>query len=368
MKKILIIIFILSLSDFYAQGKGNFHFGLNLNQDYRDNILLIDDSTRVKDFRFRSSFLFGYDGTIASINGEWGASYENRVQKYFNYNYYTRMEHLFNFHTSIPLNGKTLFYFNNDFKLRNYKNLKKNNYIRNILITYSAYSISPRLKLIFGYKNWIKGYPNILNIQNYLSHRPFLKLIYQLTATAFLGAKTEYQWQKGFLYPKLKSRISRGNLSGERYLVEIFGNTIFRKYFLIDFTYRFEYDVTDNINYQNSDNNGGDEELEDLLLEDPDYNYLKNQAAFSFLYRISPRLSFFSFIVLQKKNFTVWKINTNENTLRSDLLFYSSLFLKYKVLPNLKINLNYEYENRGSNLKKANYHRNTISLGLQYNF
>ena len=364
----MLILYLLSFSFLNAQEKRKFYFELSINQDYRNNILTPFDSSKINDFRFRSSFLIGYSANIPSLNSNWDASYENRYQQYFKFLDYTRMEHLLNFHTSLVLNKKRLFYLNDNFRIRDYKNLRQNNYIRNILLFYLESKISSSLKLVVGYKNWIKNYPNIPNPKNYLSHRPFLKINYQLNRTTFLGAKTEFQWHRGILYPSTEYQIYSGDFSGSRYLFELFGNKIFFKNFLVDLTYRFEYDVTNELNYQSTGQNEGDEEPEDLLTEDPDYDYFKNQIAVSFLYKINTKFSFFSFIVLQNKNFNSWIVDNEGDKLRSDLFFYFSTMLKYKISSALRISLNFEHEKRNSNLNKMNYHRNTIGIGIQYNF
>ena len=364
-----LILTLFSVESIQAQvKKGRLYYELNLNQEYRDNIPIYKDSTKINDLRFRSSFLLGYNNSITPLNGYWGASYENRYQQYFKFSDYTRMEHLFNLKTSFPFLKFNSLYFNDLFKIRSYKNLNQNNYSRNIFSVYLKSTVGSNLELFLGYKNWIKNYPNSFNSINYLSHRPFIKLNYQFSMTTFMGIKAEFQWHKGFLYPGQSDKMLTGDLSGSRYLIEAFGNKIFFNKFLVDFTYKIEYDVPNNINNQSTGENQGDEEPEVLLLEDPDYDYLKNQAAASLLYRINSNLSFFSFIVLQKKDFNHWKIEAEGNALRSDLFVYTSLILKYKISTGFRISLNYVYENRNSNLKIMNYFRNTFGLGLQYNF
>ena len=367
-KLFVFILFLLGIGFVNAQEMGNFYYRFNINQEYRNNILIHNDSSKINDFRFRSSILVGYNGNISILRGNWDISYENRYQQYFKFSDYTRREHLFIFRASIPIHKQNSFYFNEDFRIRNYKNLNHNNYLRNIFSISLKSTIVSKLELFVGYKNWIKNYPNIISPKNYLSHRTFMKLNYQFNRATYLGVKTEFQWHKGFLYPSQTNFNYIGNLSGSRYLIEILGNKIFFKNILVDLTYKFEYDLPSNLNNQSTGNNQGDEEPEDLLVEDPDYDYLKNQAAVSLLYRINAKISFFSFIVLQNKDFNSWLINKKRNTLRSDQFFYSSLILKYKFLPNFRINLYYNYEKRNSNLIKMNYHRNTIGAGLQYNF
>lgn len=367
-KLFIFTLFFLGLGLIHAQNRGKFYYQLNLNQEYRDNIRIDPDSSKIKDFRFRSSFLIKYNSNLTVPNGNWGASYENRYQQYFKFAGYTRMEHLFNVRISLPVYKQNLFYFYDDFRIRNYKKFKHDNYQRNIFSIYLKSTVASKLELLIGYKNWIKNYPSILNSQNYLSHRPFMKLNFQLNRTTYLGVKTEFQWHKGFLYPSQSNINNIENFSGSRYLVEVFGNKILFKSFLVDLIYKLEYDVPSNLNNQSTGNNQGDEEPEDLLIEDPDYDYLKNQAAVTFLYRIDSKLSFFSFVVLQKKDFNHWRINTTSSTLRSDIFFYSSLILKYKILPDFRINLYYNYEKRNSNLTKMNYFRNTLGVGLQFSF
>jgi len=365
---IFLILFLLSIESMHAQVKGQFYYELNVNQEYRDNIPTYSDSSKINDFRFRNSFLIGYYGNLKSLSGSWGASYENRYQQYFKFTDYTRIEHLFNLKTSFPFLRSNTIYFDEAFKIRSYSNLKPNNYLRNIFSVYLKSMVNTKLDLFFGYKNWIKNYPYSFNSINYTSYRPFMKINYQLGRNSFVGFKTEFQWHNGFLYPTQTNPNSVGNFSGSRYLIEVFGNTILLNKFLIDFTYKFEYDVPNEINNQSTGENQGDEEPEDLLIEDPDYDYVKNQTAASLLYRISAKLSLFSFLVLQNKDFINWQINTEGNTLRSDLFFYSSIILKYKIYPDFRVSLNYIYENRNSNLKTMNYFRNTVSVGLQYNF
>lgn len=369
MNKLIIYYFLVfSIASIHAQDNGDFYFSLNVNQDYKDNVFAYHDSSKINDSRFRSSFLVGYNDNISILSGNWGVSYENRYQQYFKLSDYTRMQHILKLSTSLLISNNNSLYFNDNFRARNYKNIKTNNYYRNTFLIYLKSMFTTKIDFFVGYKNRIKNYPNNLVSQNYLSHRPFIKFNYQLNRTTNIGAKTEFQWHNGNLYPNRSNIISKKDFSGSRYLLEILGNKIINNNLFVDVTYRLEYDVPNDINIQSTGDNDSDEEPEDLLIEDPDYDYLKNQLAFSFLYRIDNRMSLFSFIVFQNKAFNNWRIVGTGNTLRSDQFFYSSIMLKYKLLQEFRISVNYNYENRNSNLTKMNYHRNTISFGLQYNF
>ena len=361
----IFFLFLGLLTSNYAQSNSKFYLNIIINQEYRDNIYRLPDSAKIGDYRLLSSIMVGYEfGNYKDQHFDF--HYENRYQRYFHNHKYNRMEHYLNLKGTLFFGENTL-NINNTASLRNYKNNQLENYFRNIINVYYNLHFNTKLTGLAGYKNWIKTYPNDGILQDYLSHRFFIKLNYQVDESTNLGIKTEYQWHKGNLYPYSSLFGSNNNLRGSRYQLELFGNKIFGKNLLIDFVYKFESDQPDEINNQFNGEHQGDEETEDLITEDADFDYMKHQITVSFLYKLLPDLSFFSFNVLQNKNFNHWKVNPT-NDLRRDLLFYSSNIFKYKLWERwyLKIYLNAELIN--SNFKYADYNLKTIGIGVQFKF
>lgn len=368
--KILIIALVIFIycKDIYAQHEGELYFSGNINQEYSNNWLRLPDSTSSKDGRLLSSIIIGYN--LNNILQRWGfdLSYENRYLHYYNLNNYRRMEHYFSINGSINLDTNNILFLYNSFSIRNYDKLKQDNYIRNIVDFYDRINFTHQLHFLIGYKNWIKNYPNSSLLESYLSHRLFTKINYYFNNTDYAGVKLEYQFHRGNLYPGSSLINSTGGLTGSRYYAEIFINKLWGKNLLTEFAYKFESDQpNDNSWNQNQNNFQGDENFEDLLIDDADFDYLKNQFNIMLLVKITEKLSLFSFNVFQFKNFNSWVINTNED-LRRDILFYNSLMMKYKFRSSLSLNLSFNLENNISNLNQAKYNSYKITSGIHFEF
>ena len=364
-----ILIFLIFNNNIYAQQDGTFYFSGNINQEFSNNWLRLPDSSSSKDLRLLSSLIIGYNWNDSQLKCNFDLSYENRYLHYLRLNTYRRMEHYFSFNGSINLDTNNILFLYNTFSIRSYNKLQPDNYIRNIFDVYDRINLTQRLHFLIGYKNWTKNYPNNSLLFNYLSHRAFTKVNYYINSSDYAGVKFEYQLHRGNLYPKSSLINLTGDLTGSRYYAELFFNKLWGKNLLTEFVYKFESDQpNNNANNQNQNNYQGDENFEDLLINDADFDYLKNQFNISLLVKLSANFSLFSFNVLQFKNFNNWLINSNNNELRRDILFYNSLMLKYKFTHSLRLNIFFNLENNNSNLDWANYNSYKIGAGIQFEF
>ena len=362
------LIFLIYNNNIYAQQDRTFYFSGNINQEFSNNWLRLPDSSSSKDARLLSSLIIGYNWNSSPLKCNFDLSYENRYLHYFRLNTYRRMEHYFSFNGSINLDTNNVLFLYNTFSIRSYDKLKPDNYIRNIFDIYDKINLTQRLHFLIGYKNWTKDYPNSSLLFNYHSHRAFTKVNYYFTSSDYAGVKLEYQLHRGNLYPESSLINTAGNLTGSRYYAELFFNRLWGRKFLTEFVYKFESDQpNNNANNQNQNNYQGDENFEDLLINDADFDYLKNQFTISLLVKIAEKLSLFSFNVFQFKNFNSWIINSNED-LRRDILFYNSIMLKYRLMQSLRLNFSFNLENNISNLNQAKYNSYKISVGCQFEF
>ncbi len=369
--KIVIIFLVITIiqvnENLLAQQESRFYVRGNLNQEYSNNFFRFADSAKGNDFRLLSSIILGYSWKNDSLDGAFDVYYENRYLRYYKLIKYIRMDHALSLNGSIRIDDNNVLFLDNESRIRNYNDLRQDNYFRNILNLYDQLKLSHELHLALGYKYWVKNYPNSSLFQNYLSHRTFIKLNYRITENDFLGLKFEYQYHKGNLYPLVNLINTNSDLSGSRYFLEVSLNKLWGGLLLTDISYKLENDQPNNPGNQDQNNYQGDENFEDLLIDDADFDYFKNQFNLSFLLKLSEKISLFSFNVLQFKNFNNWLINPNEN-LRRDVLLFSSLILKYKLAHSYRINLYYNFEYNNSNLSSVNYNSKRFGLGFQFDF
>ncbi|MHB1687062.1 MAG: hypothetical protein ACYCVH_06795 [Ignavibacteriaceae bacterium] len=364
----LIIIFLIFSNKIKAQQDGAFYFNGNVNQEYSNNFLRLPDTANSNDFRLLSSVIIGYNWNNNSLDGNFDISYENRYLYYFQLKNYRRLEHYFSFDGSVRIDTNNILFLYNITSIRNYEKLKPDNYFRNIFNIYDQMKLMHHLRFLIGYNNWIKNYPNSSLFHNYFSHRAFIKTNYLLNTNDYIGLKLEYQYHRGNLYPVFSLNNTIGDLSGSRYYVEVYLTKLWGRKFITDFSYKFESDQpNNNSNNQGQNNYQSDESIEDLLIDDADFDYLKNQFNVSLLVKISDKLSLFSFNVFQFKNFNSWIVNSNED-LRKDILVYNSLMLKYKLAHSLRLNIFFNLENNNSNLNWAKYNSYKIGIGCQFEF
>lgn len=364
LKKLIIILLFLNIN-IMAQQKGSFYFNSNENQEYSNNFLRIPDTSNNNDFRLLSSIILGYEWSNNILDGNFNIFYENRYLYYFRLIKYRRLENYISFNGSVKIDTNNILFLYNIANIRNYEEVNSDNYFRNIFNFYDQMNFFPRLLLLVGYKNWIKDYFNSSYFQNYLSNRMFLGLNYQLNNNDYIGVKFEYQYHSGNLYPVINLNNAIGDLSGSRFYGETYFNKLWGKSIMTDLSYKYESDQSNNSsNIQPQTNYQGDENIEDLLINDVDFDYLKNQLNLSLLINISDKFSLFSFNVVQLKNFNSWVVNTNED-LRKDILYYNSLMLKIKFTNYFRLNVFFNIENNNSNLPSAIYKSNKIGMGFQ---
>jgi hypothetical protein len=363
-----IVALLFISSSLCAQNKNNLILQTNFNMEYKNNVLLPQTNKVQNDFKMRSALLLGYKWFSPNYQKNISLTYENRYQRYLSFNDYTKFEHLFRLTGSYSILPIGRLFINETYKIRDYKYLSTNNYYRNLLTIFAKNKITSKISLYLSYGNWLKSYPNNHLLKTYTSNRFYTKLDYSLNNSTNLGIRVEYQMHKGDLFPYNYVPNSMDKLSGVRYSVEIMSSTILKNSFLVDFKYRYESDIPNNLNIQNQQEDQGDEELQYLLIEDPDFDYEKNQINLSLVYNINTDFSLFIFNVFQLKNFNHWKINKDENILRKDFLTYSSIFLKYKFYKNFNFTWYYNYEKRISNLNSARSHQSVVGVGIQYKF
>lgn len=363
----LIIIIIHANENLLAQQNGEFYFKGNVNQEYSNNFFRFPDSSKNNDFRLLSSLIIGYNWKDDSSGFTMDAAYENRYLRYYKLIKYIRMDHNFLINGSIKIVDNNVLFLNNESRVRNYNDLKQYNYFRNIFSLYDQVKLASKFYLILGYKNWVKNYHNSALFKDYLSHRVFSKLNYNISENNFIGLKFEYQFHKGNLYPLINLINTNNDLSGTRYFFEIYFSKLWGRTLLTDITYKFENDQSNNPSNQGENNFQGDENFEELLIDDADFDYFKNQFNVSFLIKLSDKISLFSFNVLRFKDFNNWLVNPDES-LRKDVLLFNSIILKYKIANRYRINFYYNFENNNSNLPSATYNSNKIGLGLQFYF
>lgn len=375
-----LLICIFANSYLYAQNKKHFYFNFNINQEYKDNIYRNINTTKINSLKFRSSILMGFKFNFNQIETKFNISYENRYQKYFNASQLNRIENYLRIWAQHLTSNKNSIYINNISKLRTYSNDSIFNYFRNIFSIYDRYNLNDKINLFAGLFYWIKNYYNASLLQKYESQRPFIKFIYQISSTTFLGVKTELQWHTGNLYAFYRFKMPYNDLSGLRYSFDVFANKIFSSHFIGNISYKFESDVPsvtnsqfENVNIDNNIDNinnnfHGDEDTQDLLINDPDFDYIKNQITLSLLYKLNSHFSIYDFNIIQLKSFNNWFLTKVSDKTRNDVFVYSSFILKYMFNHSLKFSFYFNLENKSSNLPIFKYHRNTIGVGIHYKF
>ena len=111
----------------------------------------------------------------------------------------------------------------------------------------------------------------------------------------------------------------------------------------------------------------GDENMEDLLAEDSDFGYLKNQCALSALFKLNSRVSILGFYLAFKKNFKYWYVEPGKAK-RLDRLIFISHILRINLYKNVSFEIQHNYEDNHTNLKFYEYEMNSISAGLSIQY
>jgi len=351
----------------FGQNEKPFYVNLSAIQEYRSNIYRVEDSLKTADSRINTYFRIGFQKSAPVSKQYLNIYYENQIKQYYNYQIYCRMEHVLfgNYHISPGKN--TQINITDRFQFRDYSNSESLNYYRNILTFYIRQTLLNDWQISTGYRHWLKQYPANPIIRDYSSNRVFLTNTYDLDTKTRIGLKNEFSWHSGNLYPFDVSVNDTLNPIGTRYSVELFGRTIVRKKYFIDFRYTLETDRPEDFRNNEEGEYSGDEETEDILAEDSDFDYTKHKVSSSVLFKASERFSLFGFGVIQSKRFQHW-MTENENQHRRDLLLYLSLNAKIELLKNLSMDFNYNLENNHSNLPSFQFSTSVIGIGLRYRF
>ena len=363
----IISALILAAGLLYGQKQSSFYFNLNAAQEYHSNLYRVPDSLRKDDFRFNSFLRIGFRSSQIQTKQHFNIYYENRLQSYFTYQAYNRMENILAGSISIPFWSKNKLYINNRLRFRSYTKSKSLNYLRNVFTAYTKLNMFESWHIGTGYRHWLKHYPTTASYKDYLSSRLFLTLRYNPDNKTEIGLKTELNWHRGNLYPFDSPKIKGASLEGNRFAAIFSGNKIFAKKYFWDLRYRFEFDSPKDFEVQAFGEYFDDENTEDILAEDSDFDYAKHQFSSSILYKAFPQISFFGFAVIQTKKFQHWRIAEN-GALRRDFFSYFSLNVKYNFNNDFYTNAYFNFERNISNHSHYRYSREITGLSLRYKF
>ena len=333
-----------------------------LNQEYRSNINRMPDSTKLSDFRTNFYFIGNFQRRVLEM-GTGRFSYELRYHGYKIHHNFDRNDHILRAFLRYPILQKATLHASNELHFRFYPIRSIYNYRRNIFDMYISAPLSAARNISVGYYNWIKSYPKSSNYQTYLSHRFYLRTTNHFSPTTILSGKFEIQHHRGNLYPGSTVSDQKLNLSGYRYVLNIVLDKIFTRNFLTSLSYRIENDRPSQVNFNEIGEHIGDENSEELLTEDADFGYFKNQLSLSTLSRLNPSISFMTFYLIQFKKFSYWRISTNGPNRADHLLFLSNI-LKLKVYRQFGMEIRYNFEVNFSNISKYSYKMHVITAGI----
>jgi hypothetical protein len=359
---------ILIAAKLNGQSKqSSFYFNLNTAQEYHSNLFRVPDSLRKDDFRLNSFLRVGYYRANIQSKYQFNFYYENRLQRYFTYQTYNRMENIFSGTSSFVLWAKNKLHFNNRLRNRNYSKSKSLNYFRNVFTAYAYLNVLKSWQISTGYRYWLKRYPNTGSYKDYISNRIFLTLYFNLDKKTRFGVKNELNWHRGNLYPFDNPKIKEASLEGTRFATIISGNRIFAQKYFLDIQYRFELDSPQGFEIDIFGEQIGDEDTDEILADDSDFDYSKHQLSSSILYKTNPKLSFFGFAVIQYKKFQHWRVKEN-GPLRRNIFSFVSFTAKYNFNKYLYLNAYFNIEKNSSNHPSYRYSREITGLSLRYKF
>ncbi len=365
---ILNIVILSFLPDYSIswgkENSRNMTLSARATDEYRDNITRFPDSLKLDDFRANIFVTAGYDNRLFK-RGHWGLLYEFQHHQYFENQEYSRQDHLLRVFFRHPLTENLKIYCSDEYRLRSYTSLNAFNYQRNIFNIYLTMAAPYVQQLAIGYQNWTKSYPNSPDFRNYTSNRIYIKSRQSLNRKTFLGIKLELQMHRGNLYPLSTAPAQILNVSGNRLVMDTIFDRLLNPKFLATFSYRFEGDVASQPNFQQAGEYIGDENSEELLAEDSDFGYLKNQFALSFVLKPVTRISLLTFYVVQFKHFSYWRIYQDGPKRRDRMVFLSNV-LKFNLSKNLGLELQYNYENNQTNLGFYKFKMNSLLAGIYF--
>ncbi|KAA3657326.1 MAG: hypothetical protein DWQ10_13545 [Calditrichaeota bacterium] len=348
-----------------AQEKSNYTLFGKISQEYRTNFFRLHDSTKVDDYR--TNFYF----SVANKRRIWNSSrldltYELRHRSYDEYEEYGRNDHQGSVKLQKPVTNKWRFTLSNEMRLRQSRTTNFS-YLRNIAHIYTNLEITPQNQAYFGMQHWSKDYYKSSLYQRYNSVRLYAKINLQLNITTNLSIHSEYNHHEGNLYPGSKGEDLELELNGHRFIfISRVDKILYRKLFAT-FAYRFENDFPAEVENELTGQHFNDENYDELLAEDSDFGYFKNQFSVSSLWKVSPGFSLMAFYNLYVKEFKFWRISSTGPE-RSDRLIFISHIFKLNFNTNYALELRHIYEENHTNFSLFQYKMNAISAGLSVQF
>ena len=361
----LVAWLLLATMQLYSRDEKPLTLRGKITQEYRFNFIRLPDSLKIDDNRM-NFFLNSDFSRKFWNNGRIGFSYEISYHNYDEYHLYDRHDHIGILQFKKPVKGSVKLHLSNEFRSR-FSSTKSYSYYRNIFDTYLNVPITSNDRAYIGFQNWWKNYPKTSEYLTYMSNRIYSKLNIRLTPKATLGMKLEYQKHDGNLYPGSTAPTLQYELDGNRFVVQTTVDQIFHSHLFASFTYRYENDLPGEIENRLTGERVNDESSEDLLAEDSDFGYLKNQGSMSVVFKVTPRISMMAFYLVYSKKFKFWYLE-EDGPRRSDRLIFISHLLKMKMTDKLAFEIHYIFEDNHTNLKFYEYKMNSISAGLSIEY
>ncbi|KAA3610618.1 MAG: hypothetical protein DWQ05_21615 [Calditrichaeota bacterium] len=360
----LIALICIPLGSFAQEKSTTMIFG-KVSQEYRNNILRLRDSTKIDDYRTNLYFSLENKRKLFK-KSRLDLFYELRHHRYDEFQKFSRHDHLGNLKFQQSMTEKIHFHVSNELRAR-FSSTEDFSYIRNIANIYLNIAINPQNRAYIGIQNWSKDYFDASDYQQYKSSRYYAKLNIQMTKSANLGLHTEYNKHEGNLYPGSRAADLNLELDGHRYIFISRLDKIFNRNLFATFAYRFENDFPAEIENEQTGQRINDESYDDLLAEDSDFGYIKNQFSLSSLVKLTPRFSLLLFYNIYNKEFKFWPIRPDGPKRDDQLLFLSHTF-KVKLGSKFTFELQHIYEDNDTNLRLFTYQMNTIAAGISAQF
>lgn len=368
-KNILIIVtaIMLFLNPLHilAQNEQPITISGKVTHEYRSNFIRLPDSLKLSDYRTNLFFNADHQQTVWQ-NGRLLLEYELRYHRYNEFQRYNRHDHLTTIKFQKPIIGGIKLHLSNEIRTR-FSSTQRYSYYRNIFDIYVNLPITVKDRAYIGFQNWAKNYPKTSEYKKYRSSRIYSKFNIQLTRTTTLGLKFEFHRHEGNLYPGSTVPTLKLDLDGNRYVFQAMVDRILNRKVFASFSYRFENDMLEDIDDEQAGERYGDENEAELLAEDSDLGYLKNQGSLSALIKLNSRISIMTFYLVYKKNFKYWYIEPDGPKRRDRLIFLSHI-LKIKLYENLSLEIQHNYEDNHTNLEFYVYRMNSYAAGISIQY
>jgi len=362
---ILSIFLFLNTIPIFAQNDPPLKLSGKITREYRSNFFRLPDPLKVDDNRTNLFLNADYQQKVWN-NARLEFVYELRYHNYDEYHHYDRHDHLGQIKFQKPIKGNFKLHLSNEFRSR-FSSTRRYSYFRNIFDVYVNLPITLNDRAYVGFQNWNKTYPKTSEFNRYISNRLYSKFNLQLTRMTRLGLKLEFQFHEGDLYPGSTTPTLEYELAGERYVFQANVDNMFNRKLFTSFVYRFENDMAGEIENKLTGEHLEDENTEDLLAEDSDFGYLKNQGSLSALFKLNSRISVMVFYLVYQKNFRYWYIEPNGSRRRDRLIFLSHI-LKINLFKSIALEIQHNSEDNHTNLKFYEYTMNSVSAGLSVQY